>query len=230
MIRDQRLKLASSLNIGASARRYLGIQTSDLLPTAKLGEFGRGEQLFCCVTVVGDFADTGAIDPGETDPIVIPPSFIDGNLVRISLKEEGPTYPISTINLVDLAADQYATMLHNHNPTLGTTGWILNNTAAFDLLGTNCRNFRKGKQYVFPISPVTHRTYFQTTTLVPREYVGGSNLYVLFEEVGHQDENFTGTGNITSGLIDVDIVMVAEAGAGLTFNDVRHYPTRTIVQ
>lgn len=230
MIRDQRLKLASSLNIGASARRYLGIQTSDLLPTAKLGEFGRGEQLYCCVTVVGDFADTGAIDPGETEPVFIPPSFVNGSLVRISLKEEGPSYPISVIDLVDLAADQYATMLHKQNPTLGTTGWILSNTNAFDIFGVNCRNFRKGKQYVFPISPVTHRTYFQSPALIPQEYVGGNNLYVLFEEVGAQDENFTGTGAITSGLIDVDIVLTGEPGASSTFNDVRYYPTGTIVR
>lgn len=223
MIRDQRLKLASNLNIGAAARRYLGIQTSDLLPSAKLGEFGRGEQLYCCVTVTGDFADTGYL--GD------PPDFLftDGALVRISLKEEGPVYTVDTINLVDVAADQAATMLHKHNPTLGSTGWVLSNTNAYDPFGVNCRNFAKGKQYVFPIAQPTFGQYYQTN-LLPQKHAGGKNLYVLFEEVGAQDENFVGTGNIASGLIDVDIVLTGEYGAGPTFNDLRHYPTGTIVR
>jgi hypothetical protein len=223
MIRDQRLKLASNLDIGASARRYLGIQVSDLLPTAKLGEFGRGEQLYCCVTVTTDFANTG--DLGD------PPNytFLEGTLVRISLKEEGPGYTVAEIDITSTSADQAATMLHNHNPTLGTTGWILNNTTAYDAFGVTVRNFVKGKKFVFPINPLTHRSQFQTT-LFPAEYTGGRNVYLLIEEVDAKDENFTGTGFITSGAIDADIVLTAESGASSTFNDVRYYPTGTIVR
>jgi hypothetical protein len=232
MIRDQRLRLATNLNIGAASRPYLSIQVSDLLPTAKLGEFGRGEQLFCCVTVTQEFTSLGSLNAGEGtpgEPGYIAPYIESGALVNISLKEESD-YTVDIINLVDPVADQYANMLHRQNPTLGSTGWILNNVNITTPISITAKNFVVGKKFCFPISPVTHRTKFQSPTVIPSEYVGGKNVYILVEECGNVDENFVGTGNITAGKIDVDIVMVAESGASTTFNDVRYYPTGTIVR
>lgn len=235
MIRDQRLRLASNLSIGTASRQWTGIQNSDILPGPNLREFGRGEQLFCCVTVTQTFSDHGSVN------LAAPLDGLAGTgLVQFSIKQES-SYTLAGINALITGLDGSAYALHKKNPTLGTSGWILGNVnysnSGFNV--TN-RNFVVGKKFCFPISPVTHNSKLERSysgVLAPDltnnflgDYTTLGGVYLLCEEVNCSDQTFAATNITTTGNIDVDIVMVAEAGAGPTFNDVRHYPTRTIVK
>jgi hypothetical protein len=218
MIFDKRLKLAENLDVVAG-RNIAGIKQSDLFPVLSLGEMGRGEQLFCCVTIRETFAVPGG------DPIYI----------KMSLREELFTYT-GYIDSALVGVPSFARHTHNKNPILATSGYI---ELAPDGAGTSNsssnNNFVAGKKFTFAINPysgsINSTTYGGTFGLV-KKFQGGSYAYFLFEEFtsGPIADAFTASTALTSGKIDVDIVSIADSGAGVGFSDVHSYPTRTIVQ
>jgi len=209
MILDTRLKLANNLDIAASSRVIAGVKQGDLFKAIDHKEYGRGHQLFCCVTVRESF-DT--------------PAF---TYVKMSLREEwfsiqseieGPI--LSTLGAA------FARTAHDLQPVLGATGYI-------QLSGLGVNNFSAGKKITFAISPITNDPYLTVNGTGDVKYQGGTYSYFYLEEfsrAGPFDTVFAPSSNITAGKIDVDIVAVAEGGAGANFNDVRSYPTRTIVR
>jgi len=222
MIRDNRLKLADNLAVTAG-RNIVGIKQSDLFPVLSLGEFGRGEQLFCCVTV----RETFNVPAG--DPIFI----------KMSLKEELFTYT----GLIDgevaggPLGEPGARHCHNKQPILASSGYI---ELAPDPLGSNLaanNNFVAGKKFTFAINP--YSASLNSSTLGPgsalsviNRFQGGTYAYFLFEEFssGIFDTAFTPVNVLSAGKIDVEITNIVDSGAGTNFSDVHCYPTRTTVR
>ena len=222
MILDTRLKLANNLDVVAG-RTVACTKQSDLFPVLSLGEMGRGEQLFCCVTV----RETFSVPAG--DPVFI----------KLSLREELFAYTglIDTAIVgVSAAAARHA---HNKNPILASSGYI-ELAPDIGLLSNDAtkNNFVAGKKFTFAINPyagsINALTYSGVEFNVANKFQGGTYAYFLFEEftsdlVGGAT-SFTPSTALTSGKIDVDIVSLAASGAGANFSDVHSYPTRTIVR
>ena len=83
-------------------------------------------------------------------------------------------------------------------------------------------NFVAGKRFIFPINPFTANV----------KSIGGlnenaGNLYFAMMEI---DSNGLPAASVTSGSIDVEIVTLAEPGAGSGFCDLMYYPTSIKVQ
>jgi len=141
MILDKKLQLASNLDIGNAARPKTGTRISNLLPAEGLMDLGNGEQLFCCVTVTESFApSTGVIIASPS------PSFFSFRLHH--------TYDFFPESFEADGANDALTVMYAHRlqPTLAQTGYIPNGFG----------NFEAGKKFVFPISPITHKSTLVT--------------------------------------------------------------------
>lgn len=221
MIRDNRLKLADNLAVTAG-RNIVGIKQSDLFPVLSLGEFGRGEQLFCCVTV----RETFNVPAG------------DSIFIKMSLKEELFTYTglIDSLVAASSITDEFARFMHNKQPILASSGYIelAPNAAGGNDASNN--NFVAGKKFTFAINPysfaVNATTFGPGGSSVVKGFQGGTYAYFLLEEFssGPFDVNFTSVNTLTAGKIDVEITNIVDGGAGTNFSDVHCYPTRTIVR
>jgi hypothetical protein len=209
MIFDKRLKLAENFDI-VSTRNISGVKQSDLFPILSLGEVGRGEQLFCCVTVRESF-DIPAGDP---------------TYLKLSLKEEWFTYTGYIDSVIQPGlGDAAARHAHNRQPILASSGYI-------ELSAGGVNNFAAGKKFTFAINPITNNQVATVLNIGAQKYSGSSYAYFLLEEFTSSviATDFTPADNISTGKIDVDIVTIAEGGAGTGFSDCRYYSTRTIVK
>lgn len=221
MIFDKRLKLAENFDVTTS-RTTSGIKQSDLFPILEMGNIGQGEQLFCCVTI----RETFNVPLGN--PIYI----------KMSLREELYAYTglIDTVIRPTFGADA-ARHAHNRNQILASTGYI---ELAPDVSGTSNNsannNFVAGKKFTFAINPysgsVNASAFDGVATQIVKKFQGGTYAYFLFEEFtsGILDTSFTPDDVLTSGKVDVEIVSLADSGAGAGFSDVKAYPIRTIVR
>lgn len=221
MILDTRLKLAENLDVTTS-RNISGVKQSDLFQILSLKEIGRGEQLFCCVTV----RETFNVPAG--DPIYI----------RMSLREELYAYTglIDTFIRPSLGSES-ARHAHSKNPVLASSGYIElapDPSGLTNVSGNN--NFVAGKKFVFAINPyagaINATTFDGVQFSLVNKFQGGTYAYFLIEEFTSSvlASSFTPDDVLTSGKIDVDIVSLAASGAGANFSDVHNYPTRTIVR
>lgn len=197
MILDKKLQLASNMSIGTAARDFDGCKTStDKLNINTLRDFGRGEQLYLCVTVKTDFTVNAAYSFG------------------LSLCAEHIT-DVATITTLGQFNAATGLLYHRLQPRLAFSGYIPGN---FD---GNAKNAVAGKRFVIPISSLTH---YSTYAIVGKYFASG-NVYFMFEEFDPADPTLSPVNNITSGSVDVDIVTLAEAGAGPGFNDQMCYPS-----
>jgi hypothetical protein len=242
MILDKKLQLASNLNIGNAARTKAGTRISDLLPMDGLGSIGNGEQLYCCVTVTQSFSASTGLSSSPSP---------QASLFSFRLHHTYDFDPVAFEAGVDNAVSvMYA---HRMQPLLGQTGFIPNNYG----------NLNAGKKFIFPISPISHKTRLitgQPQSIIGTGIIVGPSpvpglatwdpgnpltyLYAVVEETATDGPTIVSSGlgglgfpasaypvnQTVSGRVDIDIVTIADAGAGPTFNDVRHYPTGTIVR
>jgi len=197
MILDKKLQLASDMSIGAAGRDFTGVKTSlDKLNPATLRDFGRGEQVYACVTVKSDF--TVAVD----------------RYVGLSLCAEH----LATTATIALAAAGLGAatglLYHRLQPKVAFSGYIPGN------LTSNQKNFVAGKRFIFPVNTFTHYSDYGAS-----KYTCESDIYFLFEEFDSTAPGMTPTNSITNGTIDVDIVTLAQSGAGPGFNDQVCYPS-----
>jgi hypothetical protein len=206
MILDKKLQLASNLSIASGSRAFAGFAISpDKISVATLRDFGRGKTVYCCVTIKSTVTQ-------QTEAYL-----------RMSLiAEANTTFTMESLNALAvgsggafLANAQTATRLQ---PVLGTTGAIPCN-----LVSGN--NFAAGKKYVFPIS---------TMSLWDINIFGNFDMnlaaYFVLEEFNATTSALAPSSLITNGAIDVDIVEVADSGAGQGFCDLPFYPTSIKVQ
>lgn len=197
MILDKKLQLASNFSVASGTRPFSGFSIpSNKLSVATLRDFGRGKTVYCCVTIKSSITQQN-----ET-------------YVRMSLvAEANATFTQEALNtlggLVPLNA-QIATRLQ---PILGTTGAIPCNL-------TTGNNFAAGKKYIFPVT---------TLSLWDINIFGNFEMqqaaYFIFEEFNSTALEFTPSDLISDGSIDVDIVEVADSGAGSNFCDLPFYPS-----
>lgn len=197
MILDKKLQLASNMSIGTATRDFDGCKTStDKLNINTLRDFSRGEQLYLCVTVKTDFTVNAASSFG------------------LSLCAEHLA-DVATITTVGLSVAATGMLYHRLQPRLAFSGYIPGN------LDGTVKNAVAGKRFVIPISPMTH----YSTYAIGGKYFAIGNVYFMFEEFDATDPTLAPASNITSGSVDVDIVTLAEAGAGPGFNDQMCYPS-----
>lgn len=197
MILDKKLQLASNMSIGVSGRDFTGCKTStDKININALRDFGRGEQAYVCVTVKSDFTITAA-------------SWFGLSLCAEHLAS------ISTITTVGNSNAATGLLYHRIQPRLAFSGYIPGNITNIpgNIINTE-NNAVAGKKFVMPISPLTHYS-----TSIAGKYIASGNVYFMFEEFDSTDPTLNPSDNITSGSIDVDIVTLAESGAGPGFND-----------
>lgn len=227
MILDTRLKLANNLDVVAG-RTVACTKQSDLFPVLSLGEIGRGEQLYLCVTIRETFQFP---DGAGADSVFI----------KMSLREELFAYTGLIDGFWNTVSPAHARLAHNKNPFLASSGYIeLAPRIAIPPVGNDSanNNFVAGKKFLFAINPYAAKiksTSFDGSITALAEFQGGTYVYFLLEEftcaIGLVPESeFTPATVITSGKIDVDIVSLAASGAGTNFSDVHNYPTRTIVR
>lgn len=199
MILDSKLKLASNMDIGAGARDFTGCKTStDKLSATYLRDIGRGEQVYVCVTVKSDF--TVAAD----------------RYIGMSLCAEH----LATTETIAVAAGVLGSavgmLYHRLQPKVASVGYLPNNLTSSE------KNFVAGKKFIFPVNCFTH---FSDYAGAVGKYKSEAKLYFLFEEVDSADNGLAPANDITSGSIDVELVLLAEAGAGPAFNDQVCYPS-----
>jgi len=226
MILDTRLKLADNLNVVAG-RAVACTKQSDLFPVLSLGEMGRGEQLYLCVTIreTFQFPDGAAAD---------------SVFIKMSLREELFAYTGLIDGFWNSVSPAHARLAHNKNPVLASSGYIeLAPRLDGPVIGNNSanNNFVAGKKFLFAINPYAAKvksTLFNGVVNAVSEFQGGTYAYFLLEEftcvLNPPASEFTPATVLTSGKIDVDIVSLAASGAGTNFSDVHSYPTRTIVR
>lgn len=205
MILDKKLQLASDMSIGTATRDFAGCKTStDKISANALRNFGRGEPVFMCVTVKQDFTVNAT-------------SYIGMSLCAEHIAD------IPTLTIAGTSSPATGLLFHRLQPKLSFSGFAPGN---FD---SNTKNFVAGKKYIFPITGITAK-YAGYTTLfsLGGTYDSNRDVYFVFEEVSGAD--LSPASNITSGVIDVDIVTLAEAGAGPGFNDQMCYPSSIKVQ
>ena len=197
MILDKKLQLASNFSVASGTRPFSGFSIpSNKLSVATLRDFGRGKTVYCCVTIKSSITQQN-----ET-------------YIRMSLvAEANATFTQEALNtlggLVPLNA-QIATRLQ---PILGTTGAIPCNLVTGN-------NFAAGKKYIFPVT---------TLSLWDINVFGNFEMqqaaYFIFEEFNSTALELTPSDLISDGSIDVDIVEVADSGAGQNFCDLPFYPS-----
>lgn len=207
MILDKKLQLASNMSIGASGRDFDGCKTStDVISAAALRDFGRGESVYMCVTVKSNFTINAS-------------SYIAMSLCAEHLQTKdfiaGTVAPLSATS---------ALLYHRLQPKIAFSGYVPGNLTANT-------NFVAGKKFVFPIAGFASK-YKEYPTILGAggDYNADKNIYFLFEEANGASYDLPAASNITSGSIDVDIVTIAESGAGPGFNDQVCYPTSIKVQ
>lgn len=197
MILDKKLQLASNFSVASGTRPFSGFSIpSNKLSVATLRDFGRGKTVYCCVTIKSSITQQN-----ET--------YIKMSLVA----EANATFTQEALNtlggLVPLNA-QIATRLQ---PILGTTGAIPCNLVTGN-------NFAAGKKYIFPVT---------TLSLWDINVFGNFEMqqaaYFIFEEFNSTALELTPSDLISDGSIDVDIVEVADSGAGQNFCDLPFYPS-----
>lgn len=208
MILDKKLQLASNMSIGTVGRDFAGCKTStDVISAAALRDFGRGETVYMCVTVKSNFTINAT-------------SYIGMSLCASHLADP------AGLQLISVGVNpQTALLYHRLQPKLAFSGYIPGNT-------TGLTNFIAGKKFVFPVTGMTSK-YKDYASLAPGlggDYLANKDVYFLFEEVDGTNTSIVAASNITSGSIDVDIVTIAESGAGPGFNDQVCYPTSIKVQ
>jgi hypothetical protein len=206
MILDKKLQLASNMSIGTGARDFAGCKTStDKISVNALRNFGLGEPVFLCVTVKQDFTVSGT-------------SYIGMSLCAEHISD------IATITVAGTAIPATGVLFHRLQPKLAFSGFVPGN---FD---SNTKNFVAGKKYIFPIAGLTakYTNYPVFVAGYGGTYDGNRDVYFVFEEANGAD--LSPASDITSGVIDVDIVTLAEAGAGPGFNDQMCYPSSIKVQ
>lgn len=201
MILDKKLQLASNMSIGVAARDFDGCKTStDKISVSALRNFGLGEPVFLCVTVKQDFTVSAT-------------SYIGMSLCAEHISD------IATITLGGIAVAANGFTFHRLQPKLAFSGFVPGN---FD---SNTKNFVAGKKYILPISGLTAK--YNNYPVLVAGYGGNYNsdrdVYFVFEEVNGAD--LSPASSVTNGTIDVDIVTLAEAGAGPGFNDQMCYPS-----
>lgn len=242
MILDKRLQLASNFDIGNASRIKAGTRISDLMPMSELGDIGNGEQLYCCVTVTQSFSASTGLSSSPAP---------QASLFSFRIHH---TYDFDPVAF-EAGVDDAVTVMYAHRmqPLLGQTGYIPNNYG----------NLTAGKKFIFPISPISHKTRMitgQTQSILGSGLIVGPSpvpglttwepgnpltyIYAVVEETGSDGPTIVGAGfggagfpvssypvnQTVSGRVNIDIVTIADSGAGPTFNDVRHYPTGTIVR
>lgn len=196
MILDKKLKLVNNQDIGAKSF-YSSFVSPDKFSISKLGSIGKGEQVYCCVTIRTEFTVTG----GST------------SLFAFYLLSEG----YFTKESADTGSDiQKYVNTFTIQPTAGYSGYI----SAFD--ASNCA---AGKKYIFPVNPFTVLQKTLSTT-----HKSDGHLYFAFDEVSSSDGLPVAEATITAGNIDVELVTLAEPGAGSGFCDLMYYPTSIKVQ
>lgn len=244
MILDKKLQLASNFDIGNAARTKAGTRISDLFPMDGLGDVGAGEQLYCCVTVRESFsASTGLSSP----------NFQQASLFSFRIHH---TYDFDPVAF-EAGADDALTVMYAHRmqPLLGSTSFIPNNYGNF----TAGKKFIFPISPISNRSRlITGQTQGLLSVCVGPTPVAGlaawdpgtqlTYLYAVVEETGSDGptilsealpEGFNGLGfpvssypvnQTVSGRVDIDIVTIADFGAGPGFSDGKYYPTGTIVR
>jgi hypothetical protein len=206
MILDKKLQLASNMSIGTAARDFTGCKTStDKISVSALRNFGLGEPVFLCVTVKQDFTVSAT-------------SYVSMSLCAEHILD------ITNITAAGVSSAATGFVFHRLQPKLAFSGFVPGN---FD---SNTKNFVAGKKYIFPITGLTakYNNYPVFIAGYGGVYDGNRDVYFVFEEVSGAD--LSPAGGITNGVIDVDIVTLAEAGAGPGFNDQMCYPSSIKVQ
>jgi len=242
MILDKKLQLASNFDIGNAARTKAGTRISDLLPMDGLGDVGAGEQLYCCVTVRESFsASTGL----SSDPL--PQASLFSFRIHHTYEYDPVAFEAGPDNAVTV---MYA---HRMQPLLGSTGFIPNNYGNFTA-------GKKFIFPISPISNRSTLIVGQNQSILGTGVIVGPSpipglakwdpgspqtyLYAVVEETGSDGPTlvssaFGGAGfpvsaypvnQTVSGRVDIDIVTIADFGAGPGFSDGKHYPTGTIVR
>lgn len=202
MILDNRLSLASGMSIGTASRDFAGCKTStNMISMNSLRDFGRGGSVFLCITVKTDFTETSLSSFG------------------LSLCAEHLS-DIGTITGVGTALPATGLLYHRLQPRLAFSGYIPGN------LAPTSKNAVAGKKFLLPVSPITH---FSEHAFNGR-FRSTGNAYFMFEEIAGADPTFAPASNIITGSIDVDIVTLAESGAGPGFNDQLCYPSGITVR
>lgn len=245
MILDKRLKLAENFNIGNASRTKAGTRISDLFPMSGLADVGSGEQLYCCVTVRESFSASTGLGTA-----VFPQASVFSFRIH-------HTYDFDPVAF-EAGADDAVTVMYAHRmqPLLGSTGFIPNNYGNLNagkkfifpisLVSNKTRLITGQAQSILSAgipgviagpAPVPGLSKWEPGN--PATY-----LYAVIEETGTDgaaigSAGFGGAGypataypvnQTVSGKIDIDIVSIADAGAGQDFSDIKSYPTRTIVR
>jgi hypothetical protein len=205
MILDKKLQLASNMSIGTAGRDFAGCKTAPLkISSSALRDFGRGETVYMCVTVKSDFT-------------------VADSYVSFSLCAEHAVDLVNITNAGSVLPDT-GLLYHRLQPSLCGSGYIPGN------FSSNTKNMVAGKKFIFPINamPAKYAGYPEIIPTYGGVYDSNREVYFVFEEVSGLD--LTAQNDITSGTIDVDIVNIAEVGAGPGFNDQVCYPTSIKVQ
>lgn len=244
MILDKKLQLASNFNIGNAARTKAGTRISDLFPMDGLGDVGAGEQLYCCVTVRESFSASTGLD---AEPALLP----QASLFSFRIHH---TYDFDPVAF-EAGADSAVSVMYAHRmqPLLGSTSFIPNNYGNFSA-------GKKFIFPISPITNRSRLITGQASSLIPGGVTVGPTpvaglavwdpgnpltyLYAVVEETGSDgativSSGFGGAGfpvsaypvnQTVSGRVDIDIVTIADFGAGPNFSDAKYYPTGTIVR
>jgi len=242
MILDKKLQLASNLDIGNAARTKTGTRISDLFPMDGLGDVGAGEQLYCCVTVRESFSTSTGLES-----LVAP----QASLFSFRIHHTYDFDPVAFESGVDNAVSvMYA---HRMQPLLGSTGFIPNNYG-------NLAAGKKFIFPISPISNKTRLITGQLQSIIGTGLIVGPSpisgltvwdpgntltyLYAVVEETGSDGPTIGVSGlggagfpvsaypvnQTVSGRVDIDIVTIADFGAGPGFSDGKYYSTGTIVR
>lgn len=208
MILDSKLKLASNLSVASAGRVMTGIVTSpDKISIEKLRNLGSGEQLYCCVTVKSDFSDST--------------TYVKFSLLAEvqETSERLNQLAVGTYPSIPTPFPDNARLYTKLQPCFGSTGLIIGNASG------QSKNFVAGRKYLIPILPFTKMTVFSAFTVAYAQYEATSNLYFCMQEIDGSAANTPEVNSISSGTIDVEIVTIADFGAGSGFNDQYFYPS-----
>lgn len=242
MILDKKLQLASNLDIGNAARTKIGTRISDLFPMDGLGDVGAGEQLYCCVTVKESFSTSTGLSAA-----LLP----QASLFSFRIHH---TYDFDPVAFEAGVDDEVSVMYaHRMQPLLGSTSFIPNNYGNFSA-------GKKFIFPISPITTRSRLITGQANSISDGLAVGPTPvaglaawdpgnaltyLYAVVEETGSDGSTIISSefppakgfpvsaypvNQTVSGRVDIDIVTIADFGAGPIFSDGKYYPTGTIVR